>query len=227
MNIWGGIFMYLGTVIISLLDPEQTLNLIVHDYRRVEEAPRFTEGNFYWDDLIYLFPDSSVAELIIENITDTSRLSRASLTKGAHLAWAIYDGRAQLGDQRIGAWMGNLYVQPRDLMLTDRFPETTRWLLGMPGDFNLVGGCRWALFYVGLDSQGYHLINGIEGNLTINEIALGNNIPRAELAVWLVSLLRFDLIRLSEERISPGRNPAPLSLPQQDITGIGYFFIGE
>ena len=227
MNFWGGIAVYFGTVIIFLLDPEQTLNLIVHDYCRVEETPRFTEGNFYWDDLIYLFPESTVAELIIENITDTSRLSRASLTKGAHLAWAIYDGRSQLGEQRIGAWMGNLYAQPRDFTLADGFPETTRWLKGNPGDFNLVGGCRWALFYVGLDSQGYHLINGIKGNLTINQIAAGNNIPRHELAVWLVSLLRFDLIRLSEERISPVNNPASLSLPQQGITGIGYFFIGE
>lgn len=227
MNIWGGWFIYLFSILISLDSPRQTLNLIVNDYRRVEEHPQFTPGSFYWEDLIYLFPAAPVAEIIIYTITDTTRLSRASLTTGAHLAWAVYDGKNQLGESRIGAWLGNLYPQFRKLELTDSFPATTRWLIGEPGDYNIVGGCRWAIFYIGVDSQGYQFLNSCQGNLTINDLARRYNLPRNKMAVWLLSVLRFDIVILSRESRPDQMIPGQLQFPEPGITGIGYLFIGE
>jgi hypothetical protein len=227
MSIWGGWLVCLGLSLISYDTPEQILNIIINDYRRVEENPQFTEGSYYWEDLIYLFPPSPVAEVVINTITDTTHLSRASLTTGAHLAWAVYDGRYRLGDPRIGAWLGNLYPRFRKLGLADSFPETTRWLFGESGDYNLVGGCRWAIFYIGLDSQSYNFIKQFPGNLTVNDLARKYNLPRNDLAIWLISLLRFDIVIFAKEPHPDHLIPQQLQLPEPGITGIGYFFIGE
>ncbi len=193
----------------------------------IEERPYFKENNCLWEDILYTYCQEDISRYIREGLSDTSKYSRASMTRAAHLAWAVYDSRNLINDRRITAWLGNMYPCVENIELIYEIPDPTKRLFGYRSAYILDAGCRWGAFYPMLDTTAYLWLNLLKGSYSITELAEMTGVERNDIALFCLSLLRFDVVRLSiEKKIDIYKiliYPDTIGI----VTGVGYFFIGE
>lgn len=144
----------------------------------------------------------------------------------SHLSWAISDAETILTQQRIGAWLGDLYPYKRGgLAHLELLPSCYDTVSGVPDGFSYICGSRWAEFYPFLDSVGVLWLENLNGSLTVNDICRTSGVSRGELSLFLLGLARVDAVRFSENPLDVDVCPLPDKTGKME--GIMYFFIGE
>lgn len=219
--------MFIIFIFISIHSFQPTFDRILSDYRMIEESPYFKESNYLWEDILYSYCQEDISKNIREGLSDTSKYSRASMTKAAHLAWAVYDSRDLIGDRRISAWLGNMYPYVKNIELIYEMPEPTKMLYGYQSAYILDAGCRWSAFYPMLDTTAYLWLNLLRGSKSITELAEMTGVERNDIALFCLSLLRFDVFELSNEKKNEIYEVIILPDTIGIVTGVGFFFIGE